>query len=60
MTERDLEQNDVVIRGGTIVDGTGDAPRLADIAIRAGRIVEIGDVDREAVETLDARGQTPR
>ena len=56
MTGRDLEQNDVVVRGGTIVDGTGDAPRLADIAIRDGRIVEIGDVNREAVKMLDARG----
>ena len=56
MTEHHLEQNDVVILGGTIVDGTGDAPHLADIAIRDGHIAEIGDVNRKALTTLDVRG----
>ena len=36
---------DIVIRGGTIVDGTG-APRApGDVGIRDGRIVAVGDVD---------------
>src|SRR5438105_5963459 len=46
---------DVVIRGGTIVDGTGAPSRAADVAIKQGRIVDIGDNlsgDRE----LDASG----
>ena len=37
--------HDVVIRGGTVVDGTGRAPRRADVAIDGDRIVAVGDVD---------------
>ena len=45
---------DCVIRGGTVVDGTGEAARRADVGIDAGRIVAVGDVDELARETLDA------
>ena len=48
---------DVLIQGGTIVDGTGEAPRQADLGIRDGRIVAIGQVDEEARETIDASGK---
>ena len=34
---------DYLIKGGTVVDGTGAAPREADVGIRDRRIVEIGD-----------------
>ena len=34
--------HDVVIKGGTIVDGLGDAPFVGDIAIAGNRIVEVG------------------
>ncbi|HRE03436.1 MAG TPA: hypothetical protein PLV68_19220, partial [Ilumatobacteraceae bacterium] len=34
---------DVVIRGGTIVDGTGAAARSGDVGIRDGRIVTVGE-----------------
>jgi N-acyl-D-amino-acid deacylase len=45
---------DLVIRNGTVVDGTG-APRIrADVAVTDGRIVEIGKVDGRAKETIDA------
>jgi N-acyl-D-aspartate/D-glutamate deacylase len=49
---------DYVIRGGTVVDGTGSPPRRGDIAIRDGRIVAVGDVktDESAVTTFDADG----
>ncbi len=48
---------DIVIRGGTIVDGTGGAARQADLGIRDGRIVAVGSVDEEAQETVDATGR---
>ena len=37
---------DVIIRGGTVVDGTGAAPRTADVAVADGVIVEVGRVER--------------
>ncbi|MGI9603006.1 MAG: N-acyl-D-amino-acid deacylase family protein, partial [Acidimicrobiales bacterium] len=48
---------DVVIRGGTIVDGSGGPAQPADLGIRDGRIVAIGSIDEEAVETVDATGK---
>ena len=48
--------HDLLIRDGTVVDGTG-APRFrADVAIEQGRIVEIGRIRSAARETLDAEG----
>jgi N-acyl-D-aspartate/D-glutamate deacylase len=47
---------DCVIKGGSVVDGTGAPARQADVGIRAGRIVEIGTVNEEAAETIDAGG----
>jgi hypothetical protein len=47
---------DLVIRGGTVVDGTGAAPRTADVAIADGMIREIGSVSAKGVEEIDAQG----
>ena len=47
---------DVVIKGGTVVDGTGGAPRTADVGVRDGRIVEVGTVTGSARDTIDADG----
>ncbi|CAB4712713.1 unannotated protein [freshwater metagenome] len=47
---------DKVIRGGTVIDGTGSPSRVADIGIKDGRIVAIGVVEQDAVEVIDATG----
>jgi N-acyl-D-aspartate/D-glutamate deacylase len=47
----------LVIRNGTIADGTGAALREADIAIRDGRIVEVGRVAAKGAEEIDAKGK---
>src|SRR4051812_15144506 len=48
--------HDLVIRGGTVHDGTGGAPRAADVAIADGIVVEVGSVDGPARRTIDADG----
>lgn len=48
---------DVVIRDGTIYDGSGGAPIVADLAIRNDRIAKIGDVRGRAGQEIDARGK---
>ncbi|HEV8441667.1 MAG TPA: amidohydrolase family protein [Methylomirabilota bacterium] len=47
---------DLVIRSGTIVDGSGAARYRGDIGIRDGRIVEIGRIRSVAQRTIDADG----
>jgi N-acyl-D-aspartate/D-glutamate deacylase len=46
---------DIKITGGTVVDGSGNAPFESDLAIKDGRIVEIGACSGTA-RTIDARG----
>ena len=48
---------DLIIKGGTIVDGTGAPRRISDVAITDGRIVEVAPtIVGEAREVIDARG----
>ncbi len=48
---------DYVIKGGTLVDGSGGAPVGGDVAVRDGRIVEVGgSITGAARQTLDADG----
>jgi len=49
--------HDLVIRGGTIVDGTGEAPFTADVAIDGDRVTLVGDVKAEGREEIDATGK---
>ncbi len=48
---------DLIIRGGTIVDGTGTAPYEGDIAITARKITEIGRITGRGTEEIDAKGR---
>lgn len=47
---------DLLIRGGTVVDGTGATHREADVAIKGGTIAAVGHHLGAAVEEIDARG----
>ena len=49
--------HDLVIRGGTIVDGTGSTPFQGDIAIDNGLITAVGTVDSPGREEIDATGK---
>jgi N-acyl-D-amino-acid deacylase len=48
--------HDLVIKGGTVVDGTGAAGVTADLAITDGIVTEVGSVDGPARRTVDADG----
>ncbi len=47
---------DLVIRGGTVVDGSGAAPFIADVAINGGLIAAVGTVQSQGREEIDASG----
>jgi N-acyl-D-aspartate/D-glutamate deacylase len=49
--------HDLVIRGGTIVDGTGREPYEGDVGVRDGRIAEVGPRVGPARRTLEAGGR---
>lgn len=49
--------HDLVIRGGTVVDGSGAPRRVADVAVDAGLVVEVGAVDGRGRREIDASGQ---
>lgn len=53
------QQVDVLIRGGTIVDGTGSAARVGDVGITGDRITFVGDANASRVtgrRSIDANG----
>ncbi len=48
--------HDLVIRGGTVVDGSGGKPFTADVAVDGGLITLVGKVDAQGREEIDATG----
>ena len=51
------DDSDVIVRGGTVYDGTGTKPLQADVAIRGDRIAGIGDFKSAKAKTvIDAKG----
>ena len=51
-----MTTHDVVIRGGSVIDGTGAAATTADVAIDGETIVEVGRVDGTGAREIDAAG----
>ena len=52
------QQYDLIIRGGRVLDGTGGAERVADVAITGGRIARIGNLrNARATRVIDATGK---
>ncbi|TAK96501.1 D-aminoacylase, partial [Patescibacteria group bacterium] len=48
----------VIIKNGTVIDGTGNPRYRADVGIKNGKIADIGDLSNELTEeSIDARGQ---
>src|SRR5262245_48635934 len=48
---------DLIVRGGEVVDGTGQAPRRADVGIKGDRITSVGDLaGQQAGRVIDATG----
>jgi len=57
ITSPKTSEFDLIIRHGTVYDGSGAAPRLADVGVRGERIASIGDLSRaHAAREVDARG----
>ena len=48
--------HDLVIRDALLVDGLGSPPRRGDLAVKDGRIMEVGKTSLSAKETIDADG----
>lgn len=51
-----MGDHDLIIRGGTVVDGTGSGARTADVAIDDGLVSEVGQIDGSARRTIEADG----
>jgi N-acyl-D-aspartate/D-glutamate deacylase len=47
---------DRIIKGGTVVDGSGSTPFTGDVGLKDGRIAEVGRITAAARETIDADG----
>jgi N-acyl-D-amino-acid deacylase len=52
-----MSSYDILIKGGTVVDGTGAPAQQADVGIVGDRITAIGDLEGTAKRTIDANGR---
>ncbi len=52
-----MAEYDLVIRGGTVIDGTGRVPVDADVGVVGRTIVEVGRIAGRGTEEIDARGK---
>ena len=48
---------DLIIRNGTIIDGSGDARFVADVAVQDGRIKKVGKIEETGLREIDATGK---
>ena len=48
---------DLIIKNGTVYDGTGEKPFFADVAIKGNKIVAIGELEESSKEVIDAKGK---
>ncbi len=48
---------DLIIKNGTVYDGTGEKPFFADVAIKGNKIVAIGNLEESSKEVIDAEGK---
>ncbi len=48
---------DLVVRGGTVVDGNGGTPRQADVAVQGDKIVAVGQGLDRGIQEIDATGK---
>ena len=51
-----MAEHDLVVRGGTVIDGTGAERRTADVAMSQGVVTDVGRVDGRGARELDADG----
>ena len=51
-------EHEILIKGGSVIDGTGSKAIEADVAVNAGVITEIGKIEGKAKTTIEAEGQT--
>src|SRR5215212_9386833 len=51
------ENYDVILRGGTIYDGSGSKPYVGDVAIKGDRIAKLGDLGKATAKSeIDVKG----
>ena len=48
---------DLIIKNGTVYDGTGEKPFFADVAIKGNKIAAIGNLEDSSKEVIDAKGK---